>query len=53
MGACNRNVQKPEDLAVRRAAILARRQAAAARLAVALRKSERLKAEAHFITMLE
>ena len=53
MGACNRNVQKPEDLAGRRAAILARRQAAAARLAVALRKSERLKAEAHFITMLE
>ena len=53
MGAFNRNVQKPEDLAGSRAASLARRQAATARLAVALRKLERSKAETHFITMLE
>ena len=53
MGACNKNAQRPEDLVGRRADIIARRQAATARLALLLKKSKRLKAEAHFITMLE
>ena len=53
MGACNKNVQKPEDLVGLRADIIARRQVAAAALALALRKSRRLKDDVHFIKMLE